>query len=161
MLDKVIPVKKVRAVVNKLKDQGKKIVLVGGCFDILHPGHVIFLQKAKEQGDVLIILLESDEKVKKLKGSKRPVYQQKFRAIVLSALESVNLVVMLPNMEKPKQYDDLVLAIKPDVIATTADNKNITYLQRTANLAGAKLKLVTKNIANFSTTFLIDSSTIQ
>ena len=64
-----------------------KIVLVGGCFDILHLGHVVFLEKAKKEGDVLVVLLESDEKVRFLKGKGRPVHTQSERAEILSALK--------------------------------------------------------------------------
>ena len=78
----------------------KKItVLAGGCFDVLHPGHIVFLEKAKKAGDYLVVLLESDKKIRKLKGKGRPVHSQKERAEILSALKSVDSVVCLPYME--------------------------------------------------------------
>jgi rfaE bifunctional protein nucleotidyltransferase chain/domain len=78
----------------------RRIVLTGGCFDILHIGHVRFLSEAKRMGDYLVVLLESDKKVKDLKGKKRPVFIQEERAEMLSALGSVDLVVLLLAMEK-------------------------------------------------------------
>jgi len=131
-------------------------VLVGGCFDVLHPGHVVFLEKAKKEGDYLIVLLESDQKVKLLKGANRPVQTQQERAKVLSAVKFVDLVVMLPNMETEKEYDELVKKIAPDVIAATKGDMNAHYHQRSAKLVGAKFKYVTKMIGNYSTTRILD-----
>lgn len=158
---KIISISRIGIITKTLKKQGKKFVLIGGCFDILHPGHVIFLEKAKKWGDFLIVLLESDEKVKKLKGPNRPVHTQKMRAKVLSALQAVDYVVMLPAMEHNSEYDDLVRSIRPNVIAATAKDTNITYHQRAANLVGAKLKLVTPVVGDYSTSSLISSVTVQ
>lgn len=157
----IISVGKTLAAVRKLKKQGNKIVLAGGCFDILHPGHIVFLQKAKKAGDILIVLLESDEKVKMLKGVNRPVYNQKERARALSALSVVDYIVMLPVMGNDREYDGLIIGIKPDVIAVTYKDKNLVYHQRSAKLVGAKLKRVTKVIGGYSTSSLIDPVTVQ
>ena len=75
---------------NTLKEDGKKIVFTNGCFDIIHVGHVRYLSKAKELGDILIIGLNSDESVKKLKGEDRPVNCFEDRAILLSSLRFVD-----------------------------------------------------------------------
>lgn len=143
--------------VRNLKDfpkkiaKGEKMVLVGGCFDILHPGHVIFLEKAKKQGDVLIVLLESDQKIKMLKGDNRPVHNQNERAKILSSIRFVDFVVMLPFIQSEHDYDQVVGKIKPDVIATT---KSISdhHHKRSAQKVGAKLKYVTDIIGDYSTT---------
>lgn len=137
-----------------------KIVLVGGCFDVLHPGHVIFLEKAKKAGDRLIVLLESDEKVKILKGVNRPAHTQKSRAKVLSALKFVDLVISLPFMENEAEYDRLIAKIKPDIIATTYGHASASHYQRSAKLVGAKLKYVTKFIGNHSTTRLLKKNLV-
>lgn len=134
----------------------KKVVLVGGCFDVLHPGHVIFLEKAKGVGDILVVLLESDEKVKKLKGQRRPIHNQKERAIVLSALSCVDYIVLLPVMAGSNQYDQLIVKIKPDVIAVTQGYHNTNHHQRAADLVNAKLKIVTKMIGNHSTSGILN-----
>jgi rfaE bifunctional protein nucleotidyltransferase chain/domain len=126
-----------------LPGEGKgRIVLVGGCFDILHIGHVRFLSEAKGMGDYLIILLESDKKAKKLKGRNRPVFIQSERAEMLSALRSVDLIVLLPMMENDKDYLNLVMRIKPDVIAVTENDPYIEKKRRQAEEAGGKLKIV-------------------
>jgi rfaE bifunctional protein nucleotidyltransferase chain/domain len=123
------------------KNEGK-IVLTGGCFDILHIGHVRFLSEAKRMGDYLVVLLESDKKVKELKGEKRPVFIQKERAEMLSALESVDLIVLLPTLEKDSDYFNLVMKIKPDIIAVT-ENDPLTEKKRSqAKRIGGELKVV-------------------
>lgn len=146
---------------DKFKKQGKTVVLAGGCFDLLHPGHVIFLEKAKKAGDVLIVLLESDEKIKAIKGMKRPVLTQAERARALSVLVPVDYIIKLPYLKDDSEYDELVAKIMPDIIATTSNNENVHHFRRTAKLTGAKLKFVTKLIGGHSTSFLIDSIAVQ
>jgi rfaE bifunctional protein nucleotidyltransferase chain/domain len=124
------------------RERKGKIVLTGGCFDILHIGHVRFLSEAKRMGDYLVVLLESDKKVKELKGEKRPVFIQKERAEMLSALESVDLIVLLPTLEKDSDYFNLVMKIKPDIIAVT-ENDPLTEKKRSqAKRIGGELKVV-------------------
>jgi rfaE bifunctional protein nucleotidyltransferase chain/domain len=123
------------------KNKGK-IVLTGGCFDILHIGHVRFLSEARRMGDYLVVLLEGDKRVKKLKGKKRPVFIQKERAEMLSALESVDLIILLPMMEKDSDYLNLVMKIKPDIIAVTENDPLLEKKRSQAKEAGAKLKVI-------------------
>ena len=130
-----------------------RTVLVGGCFDILHIGHVRFLSEAKKMGDYLIVLLESDEKVKRLKGKSKPVFIQKERAEMLSALQCVDLVVLLPVMENDKDYLNLINKIKPNIIAVTENDPNIEKKQGQAREVGGKLKIVS-HIKTFSTSKL-------
>ncbi len=80
-------------ILQKLKKQGKKIVFTNGCFDILHVGHVTYLAHAKKLGDVLVVGINSDSSVSKLKGSKRPINDLDSRMIVLDSLKSVDFVV--------------------------------------------------------------------
>ncbi|MBU1000068.1 adenylyltransferase/cytidyltransferase family protein [Patescibacteria group bacterium] len=157
----VVSINKIGSVCSKFKKQGKVVVLAGGCFDLLHPGHVIFLEKAKKAGDILIVLLESDVKVKAIKGINRPVYNQAERVVILSALQSVDYVIKLPYFKKDLEYDRLILKIKPDIIAATEKDRNTYFLQRATQLVGAKLKFVTKTIGNYSTSSLISSITVQ
>lgn len=136
----------------------KKLVLVGGCFDILHPGHLIFLQKAKKVGDTLVVLLESDEKIKKLKGVNRPVHTQKTRAFILKALKFVDRVILLPNMKNDSDYERLVKKIKPDIIAATEGSTDNHLKKRAAQLVGAKFIYVTKMIGNHSSSAILSLS---
>ena len=118
------------------------IVLTGGCFDILHVGHVRFLSEAKKMGDYLVVLLENDKNVKKLKGENRPVFIQKERAEMLSALGSVDLVVLLPMMENDCDYLNLVMKIKPDIIAVTENDPHIEKKRGQAKQIGGQLEVI-------------------
>ena len=103
-----------------LADQrNKKIVFTNGCFDILHKGHVIYLQKAREIGDILIVGLNTDDSVKKLKGPNRPINDQTARATVLSALECVDYVVLF---SEDTPYE-LIKEISPNVLVKGSDYK--------------------------------------
>ena len=154
-MGEVVSVNEVPSLVKKIKKAGKSIVLAGGCFDVLHPGHIIFLQKAKKCGDILMVLLENDQRVRNLKGVKRPVHNQKQRAFVLSVLRFVDLVIMLPFMEKAKDYDRIIVQIKPDIVATTFGDSTNYHKKRSAKLTGAKLKYVTRMIGNHSTSRIL------
>lgn len=129
---------------------------MGGCFDILHPGHIIFLKKSKQAGDWLVVLLESDQKVTELKGADRPIHSQKDRAKMLKAIKFVDDVVRLPYMKSDQEYDEIVKKIKPDIIATTFGDKNIHHYQRSAQKVGAKLKFVTRFIKGHSTSRILE-----
>lgn len=139
-----------------MREKDKTVVLVGGCFDILHPGHVIFLEKAKKIGDWLIVLLESDEKIKKLKGMNRPVHNQQQRAQILKALKFVDEVILLPYLETEQQYDSFVQKINPDIIAATEGDPQNHHKKRSAERVGAKFKCVTKVVGNYSTSKILN-----
>ncbi len=124
------------------KEKKGRIVLAGGCFEILHIGHVRFLSEAKKMGDYLIVLLENDEKVKKLKGKNRPIFTQQIRAEMLSALVCVDLVVLLPMMENDNDYSTLVMKIKPDIIAVTENDPRIEKKKHQAETVGGKLRVI-------------------
>lgn len=96
---------------------GKKIVFSNGCFDILHAGHVEYLSAAKKLGDVLVIGLNSDASVRRLKGSNRPVCGETDRAAVLSALEVVDSVVLF-NEDTPEELIGILL---PDILVKGSD----------------------------------------
>lgn len=140
---------------NTLRKHGKSIVLVGGFFDILHVGHIRFLQKAKEKGDILMVLLESDETAKKTKGKNRPINNQKVRAEILASLEYVNFIITLPTMKKDQKYDKLIAQIKPAVLATTENDPNAAHKVRQAKLVGGKIMYVIGKVSNQSTSRLI------
>lgn len=101
------------------KAQGQRIIFTNGCFDILHEGHVRYLTEAKSKGDKLIIGLNSDASVKKLKGPNRPINNEKARAVILAALAAVDLVVLF-NDDTPSVLIDAIL---PDVLIKGGDYK--------------------------------------
>lgn len=106
--------------VKELKRDGKKIVFTNGCFDILHLGHVKYLEKASSFGDILIVGVNSDESVKRLKGKERPVNPQYDRAYLLSALDAVDYVTIF---DEDTPYE-LIKLIEPDVLVKGGDYKN-------------------------------------
>lgn len=105
--------------VEEQKAQGKKIVFTNGCFDILHAGHVSVLEFSRSKGDVLVVGVNSDASVKRLKGPSRPVNNQKDRALVLAALQSVDAVSVF-TQDTPH---DLIKLVRPDVLVKGGDYK--------------------------------------
>lgn len=116
---KLVSKNKLLKIIKEMKRCGKKIVFTNGCFDIIHAGHVRYLQRAKKYGDLLIVGLNSDTSVKKIKGKTRPINNQNDRAEVLSALDCVDFVTIF-NEETPEK---LIQDIKPDVLVKGADWK--------------------------------------
>jgi len=116
---KIKTLPKLKAVLKKLKRAKKRVVFTNGCFDILHAGHVSYLERAKSLGDVLIVGLNSDASVKRLKGKARPVIGQKERARVLSALACVDFVVIFSSLTPL----GLIKSIKPDILVKGGDWK--------------------------------------
>lgn len=110
-MGKVTNLSELIEIVSKLKEQKKTIVTTNGCFDILHAGHVRYLKAAKELGDVLILCLNSDSSVKRLKGESRPLNTEDDRAEVVAGLESVDYVIIFSE-DTPCE---LLAQIKPDI----------------------------------------------
>lgn len=107
----------ISALISKIHKEGKTVVATNGCFDILHAGHVRYLEKTKSFADVLIVLLNSDKSVKSIKGPTRPINNENDRAEVLDALKSVDYVVLFDE-DSPRNLLD---EIKPDVYTKGAD----------------------------------------
>lgn len=122
----------------------KTIVLVGGCFDLLHFGHIAFLKQAKAHGDYLIVALESDETVRRLKNENRPIHIQRQRREMLEALSCVDQVVELPPMTTDQEYFDFVKKLSPAVIAVTDGDPILAKKQQQATTVGAKLVVIPK-----------------
>jgi len=117
MKNALISIDELLIIRNYLKQNNKKVVFTNGCFDILHAGHVDYLTKAKECGDVLIIGLNSDKSVREIKGKKRPIVTQEERAYILNNLKCVDYVVLFDE-PTPKQ---LIEKIIPDVLIKGGD----------------------------------------
>ena len=105
------------SIINKIKSEEKKIVFTNGCFDLLHVGHIKYLSQAKDLGDILIIGLNSDKSVKKLKGNNRPINSFEDRAKLLAALKSVDLVIKFEEQTP----ENLIKEIIPDVLVKGGD----------------------------------------
>jgi len=114
---KIKSLKQLVKIRNRLKKEGKKVVLTNGCFDILHRGHIECLRKAKSFGDVLIVGLNSDFSVRKIKGEKRPLLSQDDRAEILASLEMVDYVLIF-SQETPHK---IIASVVPDVLVKGGD----------------------------------------
>ncbi|MBP9716631.1 MAG: adenylyltransferase/cytidyltransferase family protein [Candidatus Levybacteria bacterium] len=156
MAGKIIELNDISETVLRLKEENKKIVLVGGCFDIIHPGHILFLEAAKREGDALILLLESDESIKKRKGNGRPINSQKNRQIVVSAISDVDYIIPLVGVTTDEEYDRIMIQIRPEVIAITEGDSQTDKRKKQCESIGSELKVVIKKIDNRSTTALIN-----
>ena len=117
--DKILNKESLEEKLNLWRKEGKTIVFSNGCFDILHRGHVEYLSKAADLGDILIIGLNTDASVKRIKGPSRPVNDEKARAVVLAALEFVDAIMFF---EEDTPYN-LIKNVQPDVLVKGKDYK--------------------------------------
>jgi D-beta-D-heptose 7-phosphate kinase/D-beta-D-heptose 1-phosphate adenosyltransferase len=117
MVKKILSQAEAVALVEHLRHGGKDVVFTNGVFDLLHPGHIRYLQEARAQGDSLIVGLNSDRSVRAIKGPSRPVIPEHERAELLAALRSVDAVVVFDE-ETPAQ---IVRRLQPDVLVKGAD----------------------------------------
>lgn len=139
---KIINLQVLKKEILSIKNAARMIVLVGGCFDILHVGHVKFLREAKASGSFLFLLLESDETVAKLKGKNRPYFPQKDRAEVLSSIKYVDYIVLMPPKKQDALYENLISQIKPNIIAVTENDPILEKKRNQAIMVGGKLKII-------------------
>ena len=116
-MNSIKTVEEMKKIRQQLKDQNKKVVFTNGCFDLIHAGHVDYLSKAKAFGDVLVVGLNSDASVMKIKGSKRPILIETERSFIISNLKPVDYVVLF-NEDTPKL---LIEELLPDVLVKGAD----------------------------------------
>ena len=112
-----ISLSELKAIRIKLKASKKKVVFTNGVFDLIHAGHVDYLSKAKSLGDVLIVGLNTDDSVRRIKGGKRPILKQEERAFIVSNLKPVDYVVFFEEDTPEKLISELI----PDVLVKGAD----------------------------------------
>ena len=152
--------KKNQEKLSKFIKPHKNIVLVGGCFDILHFGHIAFLKSAKEIGGELVVFLESDETIKQKKGRK-PIHNQEERAQLVASLMYVDMVIALPPMVQDSEYGDLTRLVNPKYIAVTKGDKLIDKKKRHASKIGAEVKEVTDHLEGLSTSLITKYASIS
>lgn len=141
------------------KDFKNKTILVGGCFELFHFGHLTFLMEAKKHGDKLIIALEADEFIEKSKNRK-PLHTQHQRAQILAHLEIVDKVILLPHLKTFEEYFELVKTVNPSVIAVTEGDKRLKEKSQQADSIGAQLKVVCTLVPASSTSKIIEYASI-
>ena len=117
MKQKIKEKKELLRIIKNLKAKGSRIVFTNGCFDLLHIGHIRYLEKAKTLGDILVIGVNSDSSVRKIKGPKRPVLAVKERTEILSGLECVDYITIFDEIDPLK----LITFLKPNVLAKGGD----------------------------------------
>ena len=117
MKSKIKSQDELKSIVERLRKESKSIVFTNGCFDLIHVGHVRYLQEARKLGDLLIVALNSDDSVKTIKGNKRPIVPEHERAEVLAALECVDFVVIF---HEPDPYD-IISLLRPHVLVKGGD----------------------------------------
>ncbi len=119
-------------------------MLVGGCFDLLHFGHIQFLTEAKKLGDRLVVALESDESVRRMKGATRPIHTQAQRQAMLESLSVVDEVIPLTPLKTDADYAALVTSVHPSVIALTQGDPMEIKKRAHAALIHAEVVLIPK-----------------
>lgn len=148
---KIVTRDQIREICEQLRAQGKRIVFSNGCFDILHPGHLHCLKKAKDEGDVLVVGVNDDESVRGLKGPHRPIIPQEQRVEILAALFFVDYVVLFTEATP----FELVKAVQPDVLVKGGDYRKSEIVGRDiVELRGGKV-VVVDPLPGFSSTELI------
>ena len=147
-VSKIKSLKKLKSTISRLKRNGKKIVFTNGCFDIIHTGHVSLFEKAKSLGDVLVIGVNSDASVKRLKGNKRPIVKESARAKVLASMEPVDFVSVFTEDTPYKMIEEL----KPNILVKGSDYKLRDIVG--AALVGKVYKF--KLVKGYSTSYIIE-----
>lgn len=115
--DKILTLPALLESLKNPRAEGRKVVFTNGCFDLLHAGHVLYLEEARALGDILVLGLNSDSSVQRLKGPSRPINKQDERAVVLAALESISYVCIFAE-DTPYE---LIKALKPDILVKGGD----------------------------------------
>lgn len=148
----IVEMSDITKTIEELKSKGKKIVFTNGCFDILHRGHAEYLEQAKSLGDFLVVAVNSDSSVKRLKGKDRPVNNEKDRAFMLDKLRAVDIVTIFTE-DTPY---NVISEVKPDVLVKGGDWKEdeIVGSDIVKRLGGKVISL--KFVDNYSTTTIID-----
>ncbi len=151
-MSKITPRNELKAEVDRLKREGKKIVFTNGCFDILHAGHTRYLREARKLGDALILALNSDSSVRSIKGPMRPIVPEAERAEVVAALDSVDYVTVFDELTPL----ELIEFLRPDVIVKGGDwaEKDIVGAE-TVRKWGGRVAIMPE-IEGASTTNIID-----
>jgi D-beta-D-heptose 7-phosphate kinase/D-beta-D-heptose 1-phosphate adenosyltransferase len=146
-LDRALTRKEMKSEIARLQKARKKVVFTNGCFDLLHLGHVSLFKKAKSMGDVLIVAINSDKSLGRLKGPKRPLVSQKDRAKLLISLKPVDYVVVF-NEHTPKE---ILSELRPDILVKGGDYKlseivGIEYVKKVYRVPFVKGKATTNLI---------------
>lgn len=153
-MNKLIDLEKLSKISHELRAAGKTVVATNGCFDLLHVGHIRYLQKARTFGDVLIVGVNGDASVRKLKGAARPITDERDRAEILAALECVDMVVIFSDERAVKFLEAASPAVYVKGGDYTPDTLNSEERSILAKV-GAKIEIIPFE-KGYSTSILID-----
>lgn len=146
-------------VLNSAQDQKQKIVLVTGVFDLLHQEHLFFLKKALALGDILLIGVESDQRVKQLKGKNRPINKLAFRIknLEMKMSKNVQIFALPEEFSSPAAHRHLIKMIKPDYLAVSSHTDHLVEKRRILKNAGGELVIVHQHNPKISSTQIIQN----
>lgn len=133
------------------KSEGRRVVFTNGCYDILHPGHIRLLESARSLGDVLILALNTDDSVQRLKGPSRPIFSEAERARMAVHLEAVDAITLFDE-DTPRE---LIAAVLPDVLVKGADWAHFIAGREEVEAAGGSVQAIPLE-PGYSTTNLVD-----
>ena len=154
-LKKRRPLSLLKKIIEEQKKTGKKIVLANGCFDLIHVGHIRYLKEAKNRGEILVVALNSDASVRKLKGKGRPILNLKERAEIISSFSFVDYVTTFSG----QKVDQVLLSLQPDIHAKGSDYTKETIPEKetvkgyggdVAIVGGRKVNSTSKIIKNIA-----------
>lgn len=141
--------------VLEARKHGKSVVFASGVFDGLHQEHRLFLEKAKEVGGFLVVAIESDVRVRQLKGPNRPLQAELQRIQNVSTLSSVDAAFVLPeDFSSPTRFEEVIWQLKPDIFAVSSHTNHLSYKERVVQKYGGKLLVVHQHNPEVSTTLL-------
>ena len=150
--EKIKTIRELKKIAENLKKQNKRIVTTNGVFDILHMGHLRYLQEAKKLGDILIVAINSDSSVRKIKGPKRPLNNENDRAEMLASLQCIDFVAIFDEENPIKFLEE----VKPDVHAKGGDYKMSQIIEKgTVEKNNGKIVLIPM-VKGYSTTEFIN-----
>jgi D-beta-D-heptose 7-phosphate kinase/D-beta-D-heptose 1-phosphate adenosyltransferase len=147
-MGKIIEIDEAETICRKAREEHKIVVFTNGCFDIIHPGHIECLKKARALGDLLVVGLNTDSSVRTIKGKTRPIFNQSDRAKVLSEISSVDYVVLF---DEPTPRD-LIAALKPNIVAKGGDYTPEQVVGRET----AKNVVIIPQVPGYSTSEIIE-----
>ncbi len=151
----------VELLLNQAREQGRVVVLATGVFDVLHQEHLAFLTKAKQAGDVLVVGVESDVRVRQMKGEGRPIFNEEERWQNLTDLEIADAVFILPDtFSKPEDYRQFTHHLRPQVLAVSSHTNYLEWKQLLMAEVGGEVKVVHEHNPAVSTTILLEKGAI-
>ncbi len=146
--------KKLKQKLDDLKAHNKKVVFTNGCFDLLHPGHVDYLAKAKKLGDILVVGLNTDASVHRLKGESRPIYNELERAEILAGLESIDFICLFDE-DTPLE---LIKTLEPNILVKGGDYTPENIIGREIVEQKGGKTIVLPFVENKSTTNIVEKA---